>query len=82
MSSQPTIHNFSHDAMRTRFWLRIADEDAGYAKSASEGLFHFLDDLDFQIEAGHDSGPITSINGMPEGALVTASDHVRALWDF
>lgn len=82
MSSQPTIHNFSHDAMRTRFWLRIADEDAGYAKSASEGLFHFLDDLDFQTEARHDSGPITSINGMPEGALVTASDHVRALWDF
>lgn len=82
MSSTPVIHNFSHDALRCRFWIRIADEDPAYARNAAEAAFQHLDDLDFQTDARHDSGPVASINSMPEGALVSASEHIRALWDF
>lgn len=82
MSSHPVIHNFSHDGLRCRFWIRIADEDAAYARNAAEAVFQYLDDLDFQTDVRHDSGPVASINAMPEGALAAASEHVRALWEF
>ncbi len=82
MSAGPTIHNFSHDALQCRFWIRIADEDAVYARNAAEAIFQLLDDLDFQTDLRHDSGPVASINSMPEGAMVAASDHIRALWGF
>jgi thiamine biosynthesis lipoprotein len=82
MSSRPVIHSFSHDALGARFWLRIADEEATYAKNAASGVFQMLDDLDFQLDKRHDSGPIQAINSMPEGALVTASDDLRAVWGF
>jgi thiamine biosynthesis lipoprotein ApbE len=82
MESTPVIHNFSHEAFGSRFWIRIAAEDAIYARNASEGLFQHLDDLDFQTDLRHDSGPVASINQMPEGALVAASEHVQALWNF
>lgn len=82
MSSTPAIHNFSHDALRCRFWIRIADEDAAYARNAAEAVFQHLDDLDFQTDVRHDSGPVASINSMPEGALVSPSEHLRALWEF
>jgi thiamine biosynthesis lipoprotein ApbE len=45
-------------------------------------LLQHLDDLDFQTDRRHDSGPITSINQMPEGAMIAASEHVQALWNF
>ena len=41
-----------------------------------------LDDLDFQTDLRHDSGPVASINLMPEGAMIAASEHVQALWNF
>jgi thiamine biosynthesis lipoprotein ApbE len=82
MESTPVIHNFSHEAFGSRFWIRIAAEDAIYARNASEALFQHLDDLDFQTDLRHDSGPVASINQMPEGALVAASEHVQALWNF
>jgi len=82
MSSRPFIHSFSHDALGARFWVRIADEEATYAKNAAAGVFQMLDDLDFQLDKRHDSGPIQAINSMPEGALVTAADYLRTIWAF
>lgn len=82
MEDTPIIHNFSHEAFGSRFWVRIAAEDAVYARNAAEGLFQLLDDLDFQTDLRHDSGPVASINLMPEGAMIAASEHVQALWNF
>jgi thiamine biosynthesis lipoprotein len=82
MEETPVIHNFSHEAFGSRFWVRIAAEDAIYARNAAEALFQHLDDLDFQTDLRHDSGPVAAINQMPEGALVAASEHVQALWNF
>jgi thiamine biosynthesis lipoprotein ApbE len=82
MEDTPIIHNFSHEAFGSRFWVRIAAEDGVYARNAAEALFQLLDDLDFQIDLRHDSGPVTSINQMPEGAMIAASEHVQALWNF
>ena len=82
MEETPVIHNFSHEAFGSRFWVRIASEDGVYARNAAEALFQLLDDLDFQTDLRHDSGPIASINLMPEGAMIAASEHVQALWNF
>ncbi|MGI9108820.1 MAG: FAD:protein FMN transferase [Opitutales bacterium] len=82
MEDNPIIHNFSHEAFGSRFWVRIAAEDGVYARNAAEALFQLLDDLDFQTDRRHDSGPVTAINQMPEGAMVAASEHVQALWNF
>lgn len=82
MEDTPLIHNFSHEAFGSRFWVRIAAEDGVYARNAAEALFQLLDDLDFQTDVRHDSGPVTSINQMPEGAMIAASEHVQALWNF
>jgi thiamine biosynthesis lipoprotein ApbE len=82
MEDTPIIHNFSHEAFGSRFWVRIAAEDGVYARNAAEALFQLLDDLDFQTDLRHDSGPVASINLMPEGAMIAASEHVQALWNF
>ncbi len=82
MEDAPIIHNFSHEAFGSSFWVRIASEDGVYARNAAEALFQLLDDLDFQTDLRHDSGPVASINLMPEGAMVAASEHVQALWNF
>ena len=82
MEDNPIIHNFSHEAFGSRFWVRIAAEDGVYARNAAEALFQLRDDLDFQTDRRHDSGPVTAINQMPEGAMVAASEHVQALWNF
>jgi thiamine biosynthesis lipoprotein len=82
MEDNPIIHNFSHEAFGSRFWVRIAAEDGVYARNAAEALFQLLDDLDFQTDRRHDSGPVASINQMPEGAMIAASEHVQALWNF
>ena len=82
MEDTPIIHNFSHEAFGSRFWVRIAAEDGVYARNAAEALFQLLDDLDFQTDLRHDSGPVTSINQMPEGAMIAASEHIQALWNF
>ena len=82
MSERNVIHNFSHDAMGTRFWIRIADEDRSYAERAAESIFYAIDELDFQVDARHDSGPLAGVNGMPDGALVAAGDHFQTLWNF
>ena len=62
MEDTPIIHNFSHEAFGSRFWVRIAAEDGVYARNAAEALFQLLDDLDFQTDVRHDSGPVTAIN--------------------
>jgi thiamine biosynthesis lipoprotein len=82
MEDTPIIHNFSHEAFGSRFWVRIAAEDGVYARNAAEALFQLLDDLDFQTDRRHDSGPLVSINKMPEGAMVASSEHIQALWNF
>ena len=55
MEDTPIIHNFSHEAFGSRFWVRIAAEDGVYARNAAEALFQLLDDLDFQTDRRHDS---------------------------
>ena len=50
MSERNVIHNFSHEAMGTRFWIRIADEDRSYAERAAESIFYAIDELDFQVK--------------------------------
>lgn len=82
MEDTPIIHNFSHEAFGSRFWVRIAAEDGVYARNAAEALFQHLDDLDFQTDRRHDSGPVTAINQMPEGAMVAVSEHIQTLWNF
>ncbi len=82
MEDTPIIHNFSHEAFGSRFWVRIAAEDGVYARNAAQGLFQYLDDLDFQTDRRHDSGPVAAINALPEGAEATLTEHVRALWNF
>lgn len=82
MEDTPIIHNFSHEAFGARFWVRIASEDGVYARNAAEALFQHLDDLDFQTDRRHDSGPVTAINQMPEGAMVAVSEHIQTLWNF
>lgn len=82
MEYTPIIHNFSHEAFGSRFWVRIAAEDGVYARNAAEALFQHLDDLDFQTDRRHDSGPVTAINQMPEGAMVAVSEHIQTLWNF
>ena len=82
MSERNVIHNFSHEAMGTRFWIRIADEDRSYAERAAESIFYAIDELDFQVDARHDSGPLAGVTGMPYGALVAAGDHFQTLWNF
>lgn len=82
MEDTPIIHNFSHEAFGSRFWVRIASEDGVYARNAAEALFQHLDDLDFQTDRRHDSGPVTAINQMPEGAMVAVSEHIQTLWNF
>ena len=46
MEDTPIIHNFSHEAFGSRFWVRIASEDGVYARNAAEALFQLLDDLE------------------------------------
>ena len=82
MEDTPIIHNFSHEAFGSRFWVRIAAEDGVYARNAAQGLFQYLDDLDFQTDLRHDSGPVAAINSLPAGAQVTLTEHVQALWNF
>ncbi|PHX80386.1 MAG: hypothetical protein CK541_00215 [Opitutia bacterium] len=82
MEDSPLIHNFSHEAFGSRFWVRIAAEDSVYARNAAEGLFQLLDDLDFQTDRRHDSGPVASLNQMPEGGTIATSEHLQALWNF
>jgi 3-hydroxyacyl-CoA dehydrogenase len=77
MSERNVIHNFSHEAMGTRFWIRIADEDRSYAERAAESIFYAIDELDFQVDARHDSGPMAGVNGMHMGRYI--SDHDRLI---
>jgi hypothetical protein len=49
MSDSGTIHNFNHQALGTRFWIRIADEDYAFAERAAESVFYTLSRLDSEL---------------------------------
>ncbi|MGA0132789.1 MAG: FAD:protein FMN transferase [Opitutales bacterium] len=81
MSDAPAIHSFSHDALGSKFWVRIADEDAVYARNAAAALFQRRDEgaaLDVSAEAG--LGGV--VNALGAGATTQVTEDFRALWDF
>ena len=82
MSDSGVIHNFSHQALGTRFWIRIADEDYAFAERAAESVFLTLDRLDSDFN-GHDkSGVLALINQLPEGEMISVSEDFCTLWKF
>ena len=82
MSDSGLIHNFSHQALGTRFWIRIADEDFAFAERAAESVFLTLDRLDSDFN-GHDkSGVLALINQLPEGEMISVSEDFCTLWKF
>lgn len=82
MSDTGLIHNFSHQALGTRFWIRIADEDYAFAERAAESVFFTLDRLDSQLSNNTDSGTLSLINQLPEGEMIAVGDDFCALWKF
>ena len=82
MSDSGLIHNFSHQALGTRFWIRIADEDYAFAERAAESVFYTLDRLDSELSNNNSSGTLSLINQLPESEMIAVSDDFCALWKF
>lgn len=82
MSDSGLIHNFSHQALGTRFWIRIADEDYAFAERAAESVFFTLDRLDSDLNGVGSGGALTLINQLPEGEMISVSEDFCTLWKF
>ena len=82
MSDSGVIHNFSHQALGTRFWIRIADEDFAFAERAAESVFYKLDRLDAELTVDGSKGALALINQLPEGEMISVSEDFCALWKF
>ena len=82
MSDSGVIHNFSHQALGTRFWIRIADEDFAFAERAAESVFYTLDRLDSELSSSNSNGTLSLINQLPEGEMISVSDDFCTLWKF
>lgn len=82
MSDSGVIHNFSHQALGSRFWIRIADEDYAFAERAAESLFYTLDRLDAEFSTHGSKGTLTTINQLPEGEMISVSEDFCTLWKF
>ena len=82
MSDSGVIHNFSHQALGTRFWIRIADEDYAFAERAAESVFFTLDRLDSDLNGAGSAGALALINQLPEGELISVSEDFCTLWKF
>lgn len=82
MSDSGLIHNFSHQALGTRFWIRIADEDYAFAERAAESVFFTLDRLDSDLNGVGSDGALALINQLPEGEMISVSEDFGALWKF
>lgn len=81
MESTPSIHSFSHDALGSKFWVRIADEDAVYARNAAEALFQRLDEV-ARLAPDAEGGPVAAVNALGLGASCSVTEDFRSLWDF
>ncbi len=81
MESTPSIHSFSHDALGSKFWVRVADEDAVYARNAAEALFQRLDEV-ARLAADAEAGPVALANALGAGASCQVTEDFRSLWDF
>ena len=82
MSDSGLIHNFSHQALGTRFWIRIADEDYAFAERAAESVFYTLDRLDSDLKGVGSGGALSLINQLPEGEMISVSEDFCTLWKF
>jgi thiamine biosynthesis lipoprotein ApbE len=81
MESTPSIHSFSHDALGSKFWVRIADEDAVYARNAAEAMFQRLDEI-ARLAPDAEGSPVAAVNALGPGATCQVSEDFRSLWDF
>ena len=82
MSDSGLIHNFSHQTLGTRFWIRITDEDYAFAERAAESVFYTLDRLDSDLGTRDSSGAIALINQLPESEMIAVGDDFCTLWKF
>ena len=82
MSDSGVIHDFSHQTLGTRFWIRIADEDYAFAERAAESVFYTLDRLDKDLSISNTQGALALINQLPEGEMISVSDDFCTLWKF
>ena len=82
MSDSGVIHNFSHQTLGTRFWIRLADEDYAFAERAAESVFYTLDRLDKELSHTHKEGTLALINQLPEGEMISVGDDFSTLWKF
>lgn len=82
MSDSGLIHNFSHQALGTRFWIRIADEDYAFAERAAESVFFTLDRLDSDLNGVGSGGALALINQLPDGEMISVSEDFCTLWKF
>jgi len=82
MSDSGVIHNFSHQVLGTRFWIRIADEDFAFAERAAESVFFTLDRLDSDLNGVGSGGVLALINQLPEGEMIAVSEDFCTLWKF
>jgi thiamine biosynthesis lipoprotein ApbE len=82
MSDSGVIHNFSHQALGTRFWIRIADEDYAFAERAAESVFFTLDRLHYDLNGRDAGGILALINQLPEGEMISVSEDFCTLWKF
>jgi len=82
MSDSGVIHNFSHQVLGTRFWIRIADEDYAFAERAAESVFFTLDRLDSDLNGVGSGGTLSLINQLPECEMISVSEDFCTLWKF
>jgi len=61
------VHSFVHEAMASMFEVRIAGEEAGYARSAADAAFQELDRLDAQLSRFSPSSDVCQINALKAG---------------
>ena len=82
MSDSGVIHNFSHQTLGARFWIRIADEDYAFAERAAESVFYTLDRLDSELVGSRTSGLLALINQLPEGEMIAVGEDFCTLWKY
>jgi len=82
MSDSVVIHNFSHQTLGTRFWIRITGEDYAFSERAAESVFYTLDRLDSELNSAHNQGTLSMINQLPEGEMIAVSEDFCTLWKY
>lgn len=70
MSTPPTLHRFSHEAMATRFEITIVHDDAAAAASAAREAWDDIDILEQQLSRFISHSDIGRLNGSEAGRVV------------